>query len=632
MSNGNQSGGCEEQKTMMKYVLYNHGPVKSIKEDILYRKELVEAVCDLIIKADTSESFTIGICGKWGTGKTSFVNFIKEKIGTEVGIIDFNPWIYTSQNDISVQFLDLLSYHLSSCLKKWCNRNKRKISKMTDCVAKINPDPGTSKLISSFSHLMVNDENGIPLNDMKKTISSKMSKRKDKIVVFIDDLDRLDKEEIRMVMKLVRSVADFPNIIYVLCFDNEIVEHALDTDFYDGHQYLQKIINIPISLPEFSHTTSINLLADHYLNITGKDTWNDYERSVINQFTDSLSLREVYLISTKFKILFNVSNNNTCPIDLLALQYIFIKSPQTYNWISDNRQKLCGAYLPPISELLSREKKTASDYYNNDDQDPSYAKLISILFPLFDHGSNNDKFKEQYRINNYLYIDNYFLLTPSSLIINDEDVECFLKYNPDEFYEYIDSNDQNIVVEMIRRVCMKIECYSEYNQYSMKLAEICLKQSFSDDKYIGINYARCMNWIVDQYLKNIPVLEDKMAYLQSNCPKDIYNIHKLISYGSIIDHIHFDTDDIYLKKPLYDTLYSYLSQNPGLNHVVDSIELMELIILIYRSDEKSAKDIFLRLMPSSSERSIFYNNLSKQGYEISFFTNMAGDHSVSIDE
>lgn len=172
---------------------------------------------------------------------------------------------------------------------------------MTDCVAKINPDPGTSKLISSFSHLMVNDENGIPLNDMKKTISSKMSKRKDKIVVFIDDLDRLDKEEIRMVMKLVRSVADFPNIIYVLCFDNEIVEHALDTDFYDGHQYLQKIINIPISLPEFSHTTSINLLADHYLNITGKDTWNDYERSVINQFTDSLSLREVYLISTKFK-------------------------------------------------------------------------------------------------------------------------------------------------------------------------------------------------------------------------------------------------------------------------------------------------------------------------------------------
>lgn len=62
---------------------------------------------------------------------------------------------------------------------------------------------------------------------MKKTISSKMSERKDKIVVFIDDLDRLDKEEIRMVMKLVRSVADFPNIIYVLCFDNEIVEHAL---------------------------------------------------------------------------------------------------------------------------------------------------------------------------------------------------------------------------------------------------------------------------------------------------------------------------------------------------------------------------------------------------------------------
>lgn len=378
------------KETMMKYVLYDHGPVKSIKEDILYRKELVEAVSDLITKSDTSESFTIGIYGKWGTGKTSFINFIKEKIETEVGIIDFNPWIYTSQNDISVQFLELLSYHLSSRLKKWYNRNKRKISKMTDCVAKVDSDPSTSKLISSFSRLITDDESGIPLNDLKKSISSRMSERKEKIVVFIDDLDRLDKKEICTVMKLVRSVADFPNIIYVLCFDSEIVEDALDTDFYDGHQYLQKIINIPISLPEYSHNISLNLLAEYYLNITGKDTWSDYERSVISQFTHSLSLREVYLIMTRFRIFFNVSNNNTCPIDLLALQYIFIKSPQTFNWISDNRQKLCGAYLPPISELISQEKKTVSDYYNNDNQDQSFVELISTLFPLFDHRSNLD--------------------------------------------------------------------------------------------------------------------------------------------------------------------------------------------------------------------------------------------------
>ena len=433
-------------------------------------------------------------------------------------------------------------------------------------------------------------------------------------------------------MKLVRSVADFPNIIYVLCFDSEIVEDALDTDFYDGHQYLQKIINIPISLPEYSHNISLNSLAEYYLNITGKDTWSDYERSVISQFTHSLSLREVYLIMTRFRIFFNVSNNNTCPIDLLALQYIFIKSPQTFNWISDNRQKLCGAYLPPISELISQEKKTVSDYYNNDNQDQSFVELISTLFPLFDHRSNSDSSKELYRVNNHLYINNYFLLTPSSLIITDEDIECFLKYDPDDFYEYIYSNDQNLVVEMVRRACMKIECNLDYNDYSKRLSDMCLEQPFRDNKYVGINYARCMSWIVDQYLKNISVLKNKSEYLQSKCPKDIHNIHRLISYGSIVDHLHFDSDDSYLIKPLYDSLCSYLVQNPRLNDVVESVELMELIILISRSDEKSAKDVFLKLMPSFDKRRIFYNNLSKQGYEISFFTNMANDCSISIDE
>jgi len=207
----------------MKYVLYNHGPVKSIKEDILYRKELVDAVSDLITKADTSESFTIGICGKWGTGKTSFINFIKEKIATDVGIIDFNPWIYTTQYDISSQFLELLSYYLSSDGKKWFIRHKRKISKIIDGVAKVDPDPKTSKLISFFSRSLIDNNGEIPLNEIKESISSRMSKREKKIVVFIDDLDRLDKNEICMVMKLVRSVADFPNIIYVLCYDDEII-------------------------------------------------------------------------------------------------------------------------------------------------------------------------------------------------------------------------------------------------------------------------------------------------------------------------------------------------------------------------------------------------------------------------
>ena len=80
--------------------------------------------------------------------------------------------------------------------------------------------------------------------------------------------------------------------------------NALSKKYFDGYHYLQKIINMPIVLPEISHTKTIKLLADHFLEITGKQEPNDYERSVFGCFVCPLSLREVNIITTKFDLLY----------------------------------------------------------------------------------------------------------------------------------------------------------------------------------------------------------------------------------------------------------------------------------------------------------------------------------------
>lgn len=72
-----------------------------------------------------------------------------------------------------------------------------------------------------------------------------------RIVVSIDDVDRLEPSEVVEILRLVRSVADFPNVIYVLCYDPGIVAHSIEAaaKVQNGRAYIEKIVQIAISVP-----------------------------------------------------------------------------------------------------------------------------------------------------------------------------------------------------------------------------------------------------------------------------------------------------------------------------------------------------------------------------------------------
>src|SRR5262249_46849912 len=65
----------------------------------------------------------------------------------------------------------------------------------------------------------------------------------------IDDIDRLTAEEIRLMFRLIKTVADFPNIIYLLAFDKGVVLSALGSEQASSEDYLAKIIQISFELP-----------------------------------------------------------------------------------------------------------------------------------------------------------------------------------------------------------------------------------------------------------------------------------------------------------------------------------------------------------------------------------------------
>ena len=78
-----------------------------------------------------------------------------------------------------------------------------------------------------------------------------MSSPEATVLVIIDDIDRLSSEQIRLNFQLVASVAKFPNTAYLLVFDKEVVVKSLEkVQEVDGEDYLEKVIQMPIQIPD----------------------------------------------------------------------------------------------------------------------------------------------------------------------------------------------------------------------------------------------------------------------------------------------------------------------------------------------------------------------------------------------
>jgi predicted KAP-like P-loop ATPase len=96
----------------------------------------------------------------------------------------------------------------------------------------------------------------VTLDERKENLEKFLEDKKKKIIIMIDDIDRLDKNEIQTVLKLVKLLANFKHTTYILAFDAEMVSAAIGSNYGgdkdSGKDFLEKIIQVPILLPKIS--------------------------------------------------------------------------------------------------------------------------------------------------------------------------------------------------------------------------------------------------------------------------------------------------------------------------------------------------------------------------------------------
>src|SRR3989338_851139 len=229
-------------------------PITDESQDLLRRTSFVEALYQEIISLPFEDSFCFGLYGSWGEGKTSVLNFLKHKLqkNKEIILFEFDPWYFASKELILKHFLEGLGRTLRPSvpkkLRKFFEKNFRKFSL------------GVT-VLGTGGQIAANFEEK-DLLKLKDEINAQMVKIKKKLVVLIDDIDRLQHDEILLVFKLVKLIADFKHTAFVLSFDLEAVKSSLQRQNIDI-DYVDKIIQKPISLPKIEQVH-----IDQFLNST----------------------------------------------------------------------------------------------------------------------------------------------------------------------------------------------------------------------------------------------------------------------------------------------------------------------------------------------------------------------------
>lgn len=274
--------------------LEEDSPIKNRNDDELDNlfSKTVEKIKNIIDKNSFENSYTIGINSEWGNGKSTILEMVKSELKDDSDkiIVDFNPWMGFDKKVLIKDFFNSLSESLTeNDISNEVYQYSEELVNATD-----------NSVLKTIKNIFYREKS---LETLFNNINNKIKLLNKKIVVFVDDIDRLDNEEIFQLLKLIRNTANFQRTYFIMAYDREYVVSSINgLNEYSSVNYLDKIINTELTLPYFDRNIlkeifRIKLIekigekykerVDYALDI-GMDNSDvfDYEENINNNFNN----------------------------------------------------------------------------------------------------------------------------------------------------------------------------------------------------------------------------------------------------------------------------------------------------------------------------------------------------------
>lgn len=249
-------------------------PLESVENDRLGYSTFAKDLADTITSRAPTDGYTIGVYGPWGSGKSTILNFIEnelENADSAPAVVRFNPWWFSGRGDLVEKFLTEMGAQLDS--EEGYPDIRSSLADLSSALSKVPFGAMTGVPAGqgfAALHRLLKQE-GESIDELKDSVHEELEALDGQIVVLIDDIDRLTPSEITLMFQLIKSIANFPNVVYVLAFEQEIVINALreEANFRDGKRYLQKIVQLPLHIPEQKEGSLESLLLDQLAETPG---------------------------------------------------------------------------------------------------------------------------------------------------------------------------------------------------------------------------------------------------------------------------------------------------------------------------------------------------------------------------
>lgn len=331
-------------------------PIHSAKDDLFDRRGFAARVGEVIASRTDPSALVIGIYGPWGDGKTSTLNMIRETLQktSDACTIDYNPWQFgDSQEAIVRSFWNTLGEIIDESIGK-LEKGKAAVASLAKMVPYVGA--GVSAAITDFSTKSI--------VQVRKEVSALLMNSTKRIVVFIDDIDRLERKEIQTLFRLIRLSADFPKIVYVLAFDDEIVSASLGEVYSDGgaksgRKFLEKIVQVPLHLPPADKSALQDILfasCDRVISTAGitigKSEGARVGSAIVGGFVDIVRTpRQAKLFDNAIAFAVPILKGEVNVGDQILIEGIRIFMPSLYVAIRENQK----AFLSSAGTLVKED-------------------------------------------------------------------------------------------------------------------------------------------------------------------------------------------------------------------------------------------------------------------------------------
>lgn len=328
-------------------------PIQTKAQDRFNRSGFASRIAEVLGKRVDTSSLVIGLYGPWGDGKTSVLEMMAESLAdhSDVVTIKFNPWHFQSEEALVRGFFSTLASSLGKSLPNLrekigvvLNRYGSLLSLASVTVADVidlNPGGAAKGLGESLSTTNLEE-----LRDRIEKILSESGKR---VVILIDDIDRLDRGETHAIFKLVKLSAGFHRTSYVLAFDDSVVSAALGERYGQGgteagRAFLEKIIQVPLHLPP-ADTMALRQLVfagvQEAVNQSSIELTQDMVDTFVRHYVDGLepamiTPRQAKRYSNAAAFALPLLKGEVDTVDLLLLEGLRILYPKLYIAIRNN--------------------------------------------------------------------------------------------------------------------------------------------------------------------------------------------------------------------------------------------------------------------------------------------------------